>query len=120
MIVKFSYFILFALLFAVIINSVYIDKVMNDIYDISERSGEGAEELNESFDKINRIYEKNEIFISLTVSHEDLTELELILAEINGALAVGDADEARIAKSRFENAVLHLARLSGVNIESIL
>ena len=42
-----------------------------------------------------------------------------ILSEIDGALIARDKDAVIIAKSRFENALLHLEQLSAFNIESI-
>lgn len=120
MVVKLSYFMLFALLFAVIFNAIYISRFTERLYEIStEESSDSIEALKEKFEKIEKIYEKNEIFISLSVSHEDLTCIEEILAEINGALLTGDKDAVIIAKSRFERALLHLGQLSAFNMESI-
>ena len=55
----------------------------------------------------------------MSVSHEDLTSIEEILSEIEGALKAKDKNAVIIAKSRFESAVLHLGQLSALNIESI-
>jgi hypothetical protein len=72
-------------------------------------------------EKVRTIIENpnNEIFVSLTVSHEDLTNIEEMLSEIDGAITAKDKDAVIIAKSRFESAVLHLGQLSALNIESI-
>ena len=120
MIVKLSYFMLFVLLVSVILNAVYICRFTDTLYAISkEDNGESIEALSQKFEKISEVYRKNEIFISLSVSHEDLTSIEEILSEIDGALAAEDKNAVIIAKSRFENAVLHLGQLSALNIESI-
>ena len=120
MIVKLSYLILFVLLAAVILNSVYIGRFTEELYSTSiESTGDDINSLRIKFGKIKEIYSKNEIFVSLTVSHEDLTDIESILAEIDGALNAEDKEAVIIAKSRFENAVLHLGQLSALNIESI-
>ncbi|MBQ7333291.1 MAG: DUF4363 family protein [Clostridia bacterium] len=120
MIVKLSYIMLFVLLFAVIFNAIYISRFTDKLYKLStEDNGDDILSLASKFQKINEIYKKNEIFISLSVSHEDLTSIEEILSEIDGALSAGDKDAVIIAKSRFENAVLHLGQLSALNIESI-
>jgi len=120
MAVKLSYIILFTLLIAVIINAVYISRFTDKLYSISAAEGEDdITILGEKFKKIDELYRKNEIFISLSVSHEDLTSIEETLSEIKGALRAGDKDAVIIAKSRFESAVLHLGQLSVLNIESV-
>ena len=120
MIVKVSYVLLFILLISVIFNSVYISRFTEKLYALSKEGGhDSIEELELKFEKINRIYRSNEIFISLTVSHEDLTNIEDILSEINGAIESKDVNSVIIAKSRFESAVLHLGQLSAINIDSI-
>ncbi len=120
MIVKLSYLMLFMLLLTVIFNAVYISRFADKLYELStEDSGDDILSLELKFEKINDIYRKNEIFISLTVSHEDLTSIEEILSEIEGAFAAKDKNAVIIAKSRFENAVLHLGQLSALNIQSI-
>ena len=120
MLVKISYLVLLVLLLTVILNSIYISSFTKNLYKIStEDDGDDIESLGRKFKKIEDAYGKNEIFISLTVSHEDLTAIEEILAEIEGALKAGDKDAVIIAKSRFENALLHLGQLSAFNMESI-
>ena len=120
MIVKLSYIIFFVLFIAVLLNALYISRFTEKLYSISvEESAEELESYTEKFAEIKRIYTKNEVFISLSVSHEDLTSIEEILSEIEGALKAIDKNAVIIAKSRFENAVLHLGQLSALNIESI-
>ena len=63
---------------------------------------------------------KRQTYLSLTVSHDDLSDIEDIIAELRGAAEVGDKDGVRIAKSRLGSALSHLRRLSGVNLDSIL
>ncbi len=120
MIVKLSYIVLFVLLLSVILNAVYISRFTEKLYSIlNEESGEDIEAFAVKFQKIKKIYSENEIFISLTVSHEDLTSIEEILSEIDGAITAKDKSALIIAKSRFESAVLHLGQLSALNIESL-
>jgi len=120
MIVKISYIILFVLLIAIILNSAYIMRFTEKLYSIStENKVADLDSLEKTYTKLNELYRKNEIFVSLTVSHEDLTNIESILAEMRGALNASDTEAVIIAKSRFENAVLHLGQLSAFNIESI-
>lgn len=67
-----------------------------------------------------KIFKKNENFISITVSHDDLTNIEDGFAELVGYLRVGDADGAEVVKSRLINSLEHLKRLSGINFDSII
>ena len=120
MIVKLSYLILFLLLLSVILNSIYIGNFTERIYSLSRaETVEDIDAFKGTFQKIKDIYNNNEIFVSLTVSHEDLTNIEEMLSEIEGAITAKDKDAVIIAKSRFESAVLHLGQLSALNIESI-
>ena len=59
-------------------------------------------------------------FISLTVNHDDLTNIELSFAELIGYLEVGDTDEASVTKNRLLNSLEHLGRLSGFGIDAII
>ena len=65
-------------------------------------------------------FRARESYISLSVNHEDLSNIETIFAELLGELEVGRADEATVAKSRLIDALHHLGRLSGVNIDTII
>ena len=118
---KASYAVLLFLLLLVILNSFYIRSFCGKAHSISaeHESSDSLDSLSKRFEAIEEMYEKNEIFISLSVSHDDLTNIEDLLAEIRGAINTEDKDGALIAKSRFENAILHLGRLSSVNLESI-
>ena len=120
MIVKFSYLILLVLLISVTVNALYIINFTEELYSLSRAANtEDIESFNEEFKKIKKTYKKNEIFVSLTVSHDDLTDIEEVLSEIEGAIDASDKNAVIIAKSRFESAVLHLGQLSALNIESI-
>lgn len=65
-------------------------------------------------------FKKCETFMSLTVNHNDLTAIEELFSEMIGQLSVGDASGARVTKNRLIDALSHLRRLSGVNIDSIV
>ncbi len=83
-----------------------------DAYDTSNAVTE--------FEAAARKFEKAEKFISLTVSHDDLTSIEEGFAELIGAARGGNTDEILKVKSRLSDALKHLGRLSGVNIDSIM
>ena len=65
-------------------------------------------------------FKKAETYMSLSVNHNDLTNIEEIFSEMIGYLSVGDANGAKVAKSRLTDALGHLKRLSGINIDSIV
>ena len=65
-------------------------------------------------------FKRAERYISLTVNHDDLTNIEQLFAELIGHLSVGDTDSARVTKNRLVDALCHLRRLSGFNIDSVI
>ena len=64
-------------------------------------------------------FKKRERFISLTVSHDDLTDIRNDFAEIIGAAEADDEESLIIAKSRLGESLLHLRRLCGISLDSI-
>lgn len=59
-------------------------------------------------------------YIGLTVSHDDLTNIEDCFAELTGYLSVGDTDGAEVAKHRLIRFLGHLRRLVGFDIDAII
>lgn len=94
-----------------------IDRITHDVQDFSctEPASDAKERAQALFDG----YKRAENFLSLTVSHNDLTDIESFFSEMIGYLSVEDTDGAEMAKSRLIDALAHLRRLSGVNISSI-
>ena len=84
-----------------------------DALDTSARELENAEAIYEKFSAY-------EAYVSITVSHEDLTNIELSFSELIGYLSVGDSDGAAVVKRRLSDALGHLLRLSSVNIDAII
>jgi hypothetical protein len=89
------------------------DCVQNEVMKMEDFVAMVAEEIKESF-------EESEGFISLTVNHEDLTNIEVCYSDLIGYLSVGMTKEAEVTKNRLVDALKHLRRLSGVNIDSII
>lgn len=89
-----------------------IEAVENIILEDSEAQNQ-AEMIFDDF--LNK-----EKYISLTVSHEDLTSIEDCFAEMIGYLSVGDTENAQVTKSRLIHSLKHLRRLSGFNLDSII
>ena len=106
----------------VIANTVAIGRIISD-YETAvrelevdggeESSAKAARELFESF-------QDSERFVSITVNHDDLTSIEELFSELIGHLEVGDGDAAHVTKNRLIDALRHLGRLSGFNIDSII
>ena len=70
-----------------------------------------------------RIYEnfmKKEQYISLTVSHDDLTSIEDCFIQLIGYLSVKDIKNAEVTKSRLISYLEHLRRLSGFTIDAVI
>ncbi len=111
----FAYITVFGIFLFVICNTVFLDITL----------GEFANEVNlintaEAASEFKAQFEKKEIFISLTVSHDDLTNIEEEVAELVGAFSVNDTEEAEIIKNRLKSSLEHLRRLSGFNLDSII
>ncbi len=105
---------LFLLICSILANSFYIIKITNELSSELELAD------NEEYREIAEKFQKHERYISLTVSHDDLTNIEEAFAELIGAANAND--EARIitVKSRLKDSLSHLGRLSGINLDSIL
>ena len=77
------------------------------------KSAKGARDLYERFSKSER-------YISLTVSHEDLTNVEAGFTDLISYLELGMSEEATAAKNRLEDALRHLGRLSVFSFDAIV
>ena len=120
-IVKSAYVMLCFTLLSVIANSIalnmLISKTLNDVKSmpdfLTETSYAECKILYSDF-------KTQEKYISLTVNHEDLTDVEASFAEMLGAIKAQDTESMLTIKSRLIDALEHLRRLSGINIDSIL
>ena len=116
----FAFITIFTTIVAVTANTVYLNHEIERFItavsslDIEEGSALAeAQELREDF-------LKSEAFISLTLSHDDLTNIEESFSEIIGYLSVRDFDGAKVTKNRLIDSLEHLKRLSGFNIDAII
>ncbi|MBE6537675.1 MAG: DUF4363 family protein [Ruminococcaceae bacterium] len=110
--------VLITVLVTVILNSILVS---NSIQKITERLENAPSNL-ESYEIYSEIFEdymKKQRYIGLTVSHEDLTNIEREFNEIIGSIEAEDEESLIIAKSRLIGALSHLKRLSGINADSI-
>ena len=74
----------------------------------------------EKLKEIHREFKKAEKIISITVSHDDLTNIEESFADMIGAAEAKMETNVITAKSRLEDALRHLGRLSSINLDSII
>lgn len=114
-----SYVILALIVILVIVNSMIvsnsIDIIIRELKDIPDSTKE-KEQYTAVFDS----YMKMQHFFEITVSHDDLTNIESEFYEIIGAANANDDESLIIAKSRLIGALTHLKRLCGINADSIL
>lgn len=110
--------LLIILVLSVLANSYCISAVTDGLcedIELAASNGCDAAEVEAAFQKFKRA----EKFISLTVNHADLADAEDAFGELIAA-AGDDAEAVRAAKSRLTDALRHLGRLSGINLESII
>jgi len=119
--VKISSAVLILLLAAVILNSVYISKITENFADkIQDTNTEDLKVAAENLKGVREEFKKAEKFISITVSHDDLTNIEEGFADIIGAAEAGMRVDVITIKSRLEDALRHLGRLSSINFDSVI
>ena len=112
--------ILIAVVTFVIANTLIIERQIGDIEkEISTLNIEGEGAVDQAR-KIHEDFMRKEKFISLTVSHDDLTNIEGCFVELIGYLSIGDADNAKVTKDRLTHSLEHLRRLSTFTIDAII
>lgn len=115
-----AFCLLLAIISFVIANTIILqkttDKMMDKIDQITVTDRLAHEQLN----KAEKYFKKAERYISLTVSHDDLTNIEDCFAELSGYLSVGDVNGAEVTKCRLISFLSHLRRLIGFNIDAII
>ena len=102
----------------VFLNSFFTAKCIDEVMEKIDETGDDASP--EEFYELSDFYMTRQTYLSLTVCHDDLTNIEDIIAELIGAAEAGDSDGIKIAKSRLSSALSHVRRLSGINFDSIL
>lgn len=116
----FAYAVFIILVVAILCNSFFISKVTKELAeDVDKVQIEDIESATEKFESLFNKFRNMEKYISLTVSHDDLTNIEESFSEIIGAAKAKDSDALTREKSRLKDALLHLGRLSGINPGSI-
>ena len=117
---RIAFIIMTATIAFVTINTILLNLCITKFYGLLTKSDLHSPSGENAFYTAAEYYRSRVSFISLTVDHNDLTDIENDISEIYGYLSVGDTDGAQVAKSRLVGSVEHLRRLSGVNIDSII
>lgn len=103
-------------------NTIKLDNDISTIYnavrtiDTDENAKNAEARANEVYD----LFRSKELFIGLTVNHDDLSNIEEDFAEMIGYLSISDYDGASVTKNRLLDSLSHLRRLSGFNIDAII
>ena len=115
-----SVILLFTVICTVTINTIVllkqIDRVSEKVSQLEIQKNEAKNEAEDLFSD----FMNKETFISLTVSHDDLTAIENDFVDLIGYLSVSDLENAEVAKSRLLHSLEHLRRLSGFNFDAII
>ena len=104
----------------VIVNTVVMNEQITEVIDRVDKLDLSAEN---SVKEANILYEdfmKKESYLSITVSHNDMTSIEDCFVEMIGYISVDDIDNATVVKYRLKSSLEHLRRLSGFNIDAII
>ena len=116
----FSVALLILLIFSVATNTIFLTRSIDEILSDVEALDTKAAEARDRGEKIFENYKNTEGFLSLTVSHDDLADVNSYFTEMNAYLSLGNSEEATVAKSRLIDALSHLRRLSGFNFNAFL
>ena len=109
-----------SIILLVVFSTLYIEWEIDKIILSVNRLDVNSENAAEDAKGIREEYKGSVCYISLFVTHDDLTNIEDLMAELDGCLRVGDVNEAEVVKNRLINSLEHLRRLSGMNLEAII
>lgn len=112
--------ILLVVIVFVTVNTIIIDKQIENFIGNIENIDTANEESNKYVEELYSDLLKKEAFLGLTVSHNDLTNIEDHFVELIGYLSIGDSDNASVTKGRLRHSLEHLKRLSTFTIEAII
>ena len=116
----FAYFTVILIVALLVYSTVRIDRELTDILNYADSIDTKSSDALCRAQELSKNFQKAQKFISLFVSHNDLTNIEDALAEFIGLLRVGEEKEAEVVKSRLKSSLEHLKRLSGINPEAII
>ena len=102
------------------VNTIVLDRQIGDIIKEVEQTSISSEGVLEEAKELYADFMRKEKYMSLTVSHDDLTSIEDCFVEMIGYISVGDSNNAVVTKSRLISCLEHLRRLSGFNIDAVI
>lgn len=108
--------LLVLVLLFVIFNTIMLDRHIVTLVEAIENGGLDEEKASIAYD----IFRQKKMFMSFSVSHEDLTSIEECFITLGDYIKDGDEDNAEITKNRLVFYLEHLRRLSGFNMDSII
>lgn len=111
------------LLTFVTLNTYFVNRSIEKIIDETDNIEIAEDNSGIALEKAKRvmeIFEEREMFVSLSVNHEDLSNAKESLVELVACLKVSDTDGAVVAKDRLKCNLSHLKRLAGINPDAII
>ena len=118
--VHFAYTVFLVLVIFIFINCFALSNIIDEITELTVSAEENDLALaKQVYEEIYETYKSHRLFMSLSVDHNDLSDIESSFSEIIGAAKADDAAGVMTAKSRLINRLRHIKRLSGINIESV-
>ena len=118
--VKIAIVVFLLLTLAVTANSLYIRHLTKEFCNELDRISVYDEPSTEALKSVANKFKRAERFISVTVSHDDLTNIEEGFADLIGAAEAGMTGDVERIKNRLIDSIEHLGRLSGLNLDSII
>jgi hypothetical protein len=106
---------------AVTFNTLTLHKEINSVYNtVNELQISSSPKSLKEAEAAYELFKQKGTFFGLTLNHEDISNIEDCFSEMIGCLYVGDTDGAAVTKNRLTDALDHLRRLSGINIDAII
>ena len=114
--------ILFVILISiVIINSFYVNNIINDIKnEITSLKTIPCEENAIIIKQIKSKWEKDSIWVSLSVSYEDIEELTDMIASLEASNSVKDYNQFKLYYELILNSIEDIGRLERFSVKNIL
>ena len=112
--------VLALIVLAIAANAVILDKSIKETIDEVASLSLSAESSYSDAEQIYKKFKEKEKYISITVNHEDLTNIDQCFADMIGNLSAKDSEDAEVAKYRLVDSLEHLRRSCGLNIDSII
>ena len=114
--------ILFILLLSIVIlNFFYIDYIINNMkQNINSLQSIPCEENAITINKIKENWQKDSVWVGLSVSYEDIEELTDMIASLEAANAVKDYNQFKLYCELILNSIEDIGRLEKFSVNNIL